>query len=318
MRVTVRPPGSRRGKTHTPSAVTSGNSTSPLDGGSGGAAAIACRTRSTICCGVIWSSAPCCSASVSDPCGAVSTRVRDGVSVAPAPPSSRSTTCSTDSPGPRVFGSKLSPVCRQLGAHDVVERGAIIVIAEPQRCRGGSREDRGDRHRGHRRGIDRDPRIGIVAQLRRADDRVEGEEGAACCGWDGSSAVNDPSTAISCVDQLSRIIIHWTHRTPPPSHYYAPPHVLRLVVPWMSFDGLLDTAFEQIRHYAVADVAVSLRLMRAYSDIAGSTPHADLRASLLERARRVAAGCAGHLPKDELVKLKERLAAIEASLATAN
>ena len=133
-----------------------------------------------------------------------------------------------------------------------------------------------------------------------------------------SPAVNDPSTAISCVDQLSRIIIHWTHRTPPPSHYYAPPHVLRLVVPWMSFDGLLDTAFEQIRHYAVADVAVSLRLMRAYSDIAGSTPHADLRASLLECARRVAAGCAGHLPTDELVKLKERLAAIEASLATAN
>jgi uncharacterized membrane protein len=94
-----------------------------------------------------------------------------------------------------------------------------------------------------------------------------------------SPAVNDPSTAISCVDQLSRIIIHWTSRTPPPSHYYAPPHVLRLVVPWMSFDGLLDTAFEQIRHYAVADIAVSLRLMRAYNDIARTAPHADLRAS---------------------------------------
>ena len=133
-----------------------------------------------------------------------------------------------------------------------------------------------------------------------------------------SPAVNDPSTAISCVDQLSRIIIHWTHRAPPPSHYYAPPHVLRLVVPWMSFDGLLDTAFEQIRHYAVADVAVSLRLMRAYGDIAGSTPHADLRASLLERARRVATGCAGHLPKDELVRLEQRLAALEAKLATAD
>ena len=133
-----------------------------------------------------------------------------------------------------------------------------------------------------------------------------------------SPAVNDPSTAISCVDQLSRIIIHWTYRAPPPSHYYAPPHVLRLVVPWMSFDGLLDTAFEQIRHYAVADVAVSLRLMRAYGDIAGSTPHADLRASLLERARRVATGCAGHLPKDELVRLEQRLAAIEAKLATAD
>jgi uncharacterized membrane protein len=130
-----------------------------------------------------------------------------------------------------------------------------------------------------------------------------------------SPAVNDPSTAISCVDQLSRIIIFWTSRMPPPSHYYAPPHVLRLVVPWMSFDGLLDTAFEQIRHYAVADVAVSLRLMRAFNDIASATGHDDVRAKLIERAQRVAAGCAGHLPKDDLVKLQQRLKTFEASVA---
>ena len=130
-----------------------------------------------------------------------------------------------------------------------------------------------------------------------------------------SPAVNDPSTAISCVDQLSRIIILWISRIPPPSHYYAPPHVLRLFVPWISFDGLLDTAFEQIRHYAAADVAVSLRLMRAFNDIAATTEHADMRTKLLERARRVAVGCAEHLPKDELVKLQRRFAALEATIA---
>ncbi len=130
-----------------------------------------------------------------------------------------------------------------------------------------------------------------------------------------SPAVNDPSTAISCVDQLSRIMILWVGRMPPPSHYYAPPHILRLFVPWMSFDGLLDTAFEQIRHYAAADVAVSLRLMRAFTDIASATRHADLRARLLERARRVVGGCAGHLPQDELVKLQQRLMALETIVA---
>ena len=130
-----------------------------------------------------------------------------------------------------------------------------------------------------------------------------------------SPAVNDPSTAISCVDQLSRILIFWNSRAPPPSHYYAPPHVLRLVVPWMSLDGLLDTAFEQIRHYAVADSAVSLRLVRAFNDIANATEHGDVRAKLLERALRVAAGCAGHLPKDELIKLQLRLKSLEASIA---
>ena len=129
-----------------------------------------------------------------------------------------------------------------------------------------------------------------------------------------SPAVNDPSTAISCVDQLSRIMIIWVSRMPPPSHYYAPPHVLRLAMPWMNVDELLDTAFEQIRHYAAADIAVSLRLMRAFSDVARATEHADLRASLLERARRVAAGCADHLPKVELMKLEQRLAALETSV----
>jgi uncharacterized membrane protein len=132
-----------------------------------------------------------------------------------------------------------------------------------------------------------------------------------------SPAVNDPSTAISCVDQLSRITILWTGRIAPPSHYYAPPHVLRLFVPWISFEGLLDTAFEQIRHYAVADVAVSLRLMRAFADIASTTEHNDLRAQLLERARRVTAGCAEHLPKDEQIKLRRRFSALETIVASA-
>jgi uncharacterized membrane protein len=126
-----------------------------------------------------------------------------------------------------------------------------------------------------------------------------------------SPAVNDPSTAISCVDQLSRIMILWISRRPPPSHYYGPPHVLRVFVPWMSFDGLLDTAFEQIRHYGAADIAVSLRLLRAFRDIANATQHSDIRATLLTRAQRVAAGCASHLPKDDLIKLHQRLAALE-------
>jgi len=130
-----------------------------------------------------------------------------------------------------------------------------------------------------------------------------------------SPGINDPSTAISCVDQLSRIMILWTNRRPPPSYYYAPPHVLRLFVPWMSFDGLLDTAFEQIRHYAVADIAVSLRLMRAFNDIASVAQHRDLRITLRERARRVVTGCAERLTRDELVKLQQRLAALEAIIA---
>ena len=129
-----------------------------------------------------------------------------------------------------------------------------------------------------------------------------------------SPAINDPSTAISCVDQLSRIMICWLSRDPPKSRYYAPPHVLRLVVPWITFQGLLDTAFDQIRHYAIADLAVSLRLIRACHDIASATKRRDEQALLVELARRVLAGSSKHLSEDELTPLNQRVVSLEASI----
>ena len=126
-----------------------------------------------------------------------------------------------------------------------------------------------------------------------------------------SPAVNDPSTAISCVDQLSRILIRWLERVPPPTHYYDPPHVLRLVLSWITLEGLLDTAFEQIRHYSQSDAAVSLRLLRAYGDIARTVTGAEQRTLVLRRAERVVAGVSGRLSEDDLARLKRRLATIE-------
>jgi uncharacterized membrane protein len=126
-----------------------------------------------------------------------------------------------------------------------------------------------------------------------------------------SPAINDPSTAISCVDQLSRIIICWLSREPPKSRYYAPPHVLRLVVTWITFQGLLDTAFDQIRHYAIADLAVSLRLIRAFHDIASATNRRDEQTLLIELARRVIDGSSKHLSESELARLKQRVADLE-------
>ncbi len=122
-----------------------------------------------------------------------------------------------------------------------------------------------------------------------------------------SPAVNDPTTAISCVDQLSCILVRWIGRVPPRSYHYDPPHVLRLVVPWITLEGLLDLAFEQIRHYAVADAAVSLRLMRALGDIDSTVHDPAVRALLLERGGRILAGCTGHLQEDDLERLRRRL-----------
>ena len=126
-----------------------------------------------------------------------------------------------------------------------------------------------------------------------------------------SPAVNDPTTAINCIDQLSRVMIVWTSRAAPASSRYAPPYILRVVIPWIGFDGLLDTAFEQIRHYAKTDIAVSLRLLRAFDDMVLAGISQKEHQSLIGRARRVVEGCELNLPGDEVSPLRLRLAKLE-------
>ncbi len=127
-----------------------------------------------------------------------------------------------------------------------------------------------------------------------------------------SSAVNDPSTAITCVDQLGRILIRFIGRNAPASMLCSPPHVVRVIVPWIGIESLLDTAFEQIRHYSMADIAVSLRLLRAYDDIASTCAEPRILELLIARGRHVVSGCAERLGSDQLEKLRQRQSALEA------
>jgi uncharacterized membrane protein len=129
-----------------------------------------------------------------------------------------------------------------------------------------------------------------------------------------SPAVNDPSTAISCVDQLGRILIRFVGRKPAVSLLCDPPHVVRVIVPWIGIEGLLDTAFEQIRHYSTSDIAVSLRLLRALDDIASTGHDAGIIEPLVVRGRRIVAGCAERLSPDQIEKLRQRLSALEARM----
>jgi len=126
-----------------------------------------------------------------------------------------------------------------------------------------------------------------------------------------SPAVNDPTTAITCVDQLSRILIRFVSREPPEELLYDPPGIVRASIRWIRFGRLLEAAFEQIRMYSKADVAVSLRLLRALGDIAASTPDPEFRQILVERGMRIVAGCAEKLGEEELRELHARQAALE-------
>src|ERR1017187_429891 len=126
-----------------------------------------------------------------------------------------------------------------------------------------------------------------------------------------SPAVNDPTTAINCIDQLSRILIRFASREPPEELLYDPPGIVRASIGSIHFERLLDAALEQIRMYSKTDVAVSLRLLRALGDIAASTPDAEFRRILVERGIRTVAGCAERLGEEELRELRARQAVLE-------
>ena len=131
-----------------------------------------------------------------------------------------------------------------------------------------------------------------------------------------SPAVNDPSTAISCIDQLSRILIRWLSRFPPETYVFKPPQVLRVAVPWIGVEDMLDTAIEQIRAYATTDFAVSRRLLRLVQDVASTVGEEGLRRRVLARGARVVDGCRGRLTTEDLARLDGLLNTLHGPEAT--
>jgi uncharacterized membrane protein len=103
-------------------------------------------------------------------------------------------------------------------------------------------------------------------------------------------------------------------RKPAVSLLCDPPHVVRVIVPWIEIEGLLDTAFEQIRDYATSDIAVSLRLLRALDDIASTCHDVGIIEPLVVRGRRIVAGFVDGVSPDQIEQLRQRLGALEARM----
>jgi len=59
---------------------------------------------------------------------------------------------------------------------------------------------------------------------------------------------------------------------------------------------------------------VSLPLLRAMDDIAATLPRGDLHAKLLDRVRRVVAGCDDRMEDGDTARLRQRLVAMEQRL----
>ncbi|WOD38439.1 DUF2254 domain-containing protein [Nodosilinea sp. E11] len=88
-----------------------------------------------------------------------------------------------------------------------------------------------------------------------------------------SPAINDPFTAIRCIDQLADGLARLASREFPSPYRYDQSHNLRVIAAPVKFETLANTAFNQIRQYGSTDTVVIGRLLAAIAAIAPFTRH---------------------------------------------
>lgn len=95
-----------------------------------------------------------------------------------------------------------------------------------------------------------------------------------------SPAVNDPTTAMNCLDYLTNILIQAAQCDDGHPQWRDSQGALRLLAGSVSFTAMVELAFNQIRHYGCGDVLVDTRMIDALAEIAGATADPQRRALL--------------------------------------
>lgn len=105
-----------------------------------------------------------------------------------------------------------------------------------------------------------------------------------------SPGVNDPFTAINCIDRLGAALIDLAGRTIPSRLRYDEAGRLRIVTDASTVDGMVDAAFHQIRQASRSDEAVTLRLLETIAAVGRRTEDAEFRAALMRHAELIHRG----------------------------
>ncbi|MDQ6656326.1 MAG: DUF2254 domain-containing protein [Verrucomicrobiota bacterium] len=105
-----------------------------------------------------------------------------------------------------------------------------------------------------------------------------------------SPGINDPATAVLCVDRLGAALIKVAALPITSARRYSPGGELRLVAKHYGFRGLADAAFNQIRQYSRDSVPVTMRLLEALQRIAPHVQRDEDLETLLRHAAMIERG----------------------------
>ena len=117
-----------------------------------------------------------------------------------------------------------------------------------------------------------------------------------------SPGVNDPFTAMTCVDHLGSALCRLAQRDVPSPYRHDTQDRLRVITPVFTFPDVTDAAFNQIRQYGRSSTAVTIRLLETIAEIAGCVHRPEDRAALLRHAKMIARGAAAGCWKTKTAK----------------
>ncbi len=113
-----------------------------------------------------------------------------------------------------------------------------------------------------------------------------------------SPGINDPFTAIMCIDNLTSALCKVAGRRIPSAYRYDEQNQLRVIAKATSFADLVDSSFHQIRQYGKSSTSVTIRLLEAIAVIAGAVSRETDKEALLRHARMIKRGSDSSLPEE--------------------
>lgn len=126
-----------------------------------------------------------------------------------------------------------------------------------------------------------------------------------------SPGINDPFTAIQCIDRLGASLRLLAERTLPSGNHRDEEGEIRVVAKAQTMEGALDAAINPIRQYGGANPPVMMRLLETLAVLAEFAPSEAERKALLMHARMIENSSAEHLKERvDLDALEERVSSV--------
>lgn len=203
-----------------------------------------------------------------------------------------------------IDGNRLIDLARKenavifmvVGPGDYISEGTPVMLIDPP----GSFDARRDGHvreamtLGNERSMLQDPEFGVRQLMDIAVKAL-------------SPSINDPTTAITCLDYLGTLMLEVAGEEDPAPCRADEQGALRLVSRGATFESLLAHGFDQIRQHTREDVAVSIRFLTVLARIGMHVQSDERRAMIWTQARELARAASEAIPGE-----RDRLAVNEA------